>query len=178
MIMEAKKLKNLVIEIFHGDITECDDDAIVNAANNALWMGSGVAGAIKAKGGIEIEKEAMGKGPVAPGSAVETGAGRLKAHHVIHAAVMGQDLGTNEGLIRAAVRNSLALADRLGMDSIVFPALGTGVGRFPVDKCAEIMFDEVIKFDKAGPGHLKKVKFALYSKKAYDDFEIIYRGIV
>ena len=176
--MEAKKLKNLVIELVHGDITECDDDVIVNAANNALWMGAGVAGAIKAKGGIEIEKEAMAKGPVAPGSAVETGAGKLKAHHIIHAAVMGQDLETNENLIRLAVRNSLTLADRLGMDSIVFPALGTGVGRFPVNKCAAIMFDEVIKFDKTGPGHLKKVKFALYSKRAYDDFEIIYRNII
>lgn len=176
--MEAKKLKNISIELIHGDITECDEDIIVNAANNSLWMGAGVAGAIKAKGGIEIEKEAMEKGPIAPGGAVETGAGKLKAHHIIHAAVMGQDLETSENLIRTAAWNSLVLADRLGMDSIVFPALGTGVGRFPIGRCAEIMFDEVMKFDRKGPAHLKRVKFALFSKKAYEDFKMIYRNII
>jgi O-acetyl-ADP-ribose deacetylase (regulator of RNase III) len=175
--MEARKLNNLVIEITHGDITDCDDDIIVNAANNGLWMGAGVAGAIKAEGGIEIEKEAMEKGPIKPGEAVATRGGRLKARFVIHAAVMGQDLRTNARYIREAIISSLDLADELGMGSIAFPALGTGVGRFPIDECAEIMFDQVKKFDLEMPAHVKRIRFVLFSKQAYEIFKSIYLTI-
>ena len=172
--MEAKKLKNIGVELMHGDITECGDDIIVNAANTSLWLGAGVAGAIKAKGGISIEKEAMAKGPVKPGQAVATGAGKLKARFIIHAAVMEEDLRTNEQYIREAVRNSLKLADSMGMGSIVFPALGTGVGRFPLKKCAKAMLEETVAFDAAGPEHVKRVKFALFTEQAYKDFKEIY----
>lgn len=175
--MEAKKLVNLSVELVRGDITDCDDDIIVNAANTSLWLGAGVAGAIKAKGGIEIEKEAMAKGPIKPGQAVATGAGKLKARFVIHAAVMEEDLRTNEGYIGSATAGSLRLADSMGMGSIVFPALGTGVGGFPLKKCAQVMFEETVKFDKSGPKHVKRVKFALFSKQAYDSFKEIYLKI-
>ena len=175
--MEAKQLRNLTLELIHGDITECDDDIIVNAANTRLWLGSGVAGAIKAKGGIEIEKEAMAKGPVNAGQAVVTRAGRLKARFVIHAVVMAEDLKTNEVYIREATQNSLKLADSVGMGSIVFPALGTGVGRFPLLTCAKVMMEEIIKFDAAKPKHVKRVRFALFSKQAYDEFKGMYLKI-
>jgi O-acetyl-ADP-ribose deacetylase len=175
--MEAKQLRNISLEILHGDITECDDDIIVNAANTSLWLGAGVAGAIKAKGGIEIEKEAMAKGPIAPGQAVATGAGKLKARFIIHAAVMEEDLRTNEGYIRAATENSLKLADSMGMGSIVFPALGTGVGRFPLKICARVMMEEVSKFDKTRPLHVNRVRFALFSSQAYEEFKEIYLKI-
>src|SRR5687768_4302244 len=92
----------LTIEIVEGDIAAQDTDAIVNAANNHFWMGAGVAGAIKARGGVEIEREAMAQGPVDPGRCVVTSGGRLAARHVIHAAVMGQDLVTSASIIERA----------------------------------------------------------------------------
>ena len=175
--MEAKKLRNIAVELIRGDITGLNDDIIVNAANTGLMLGAGVAGAIKSKGGIEIEKEAMAKGPIKPGQAVATGAGRLKARFVIHAAVMQEDLKTNESYIRKATENSLKLADSLGMGSIVFPALGTGVGRFPLKTCAKVMMEEVVKFDGNKPLHVNRVRFALFTKQAYEEFKESYLKI-
>ena len=112
--MISKKLQHIVIELVHGDITAVPADIIVNAANNELWMGSGVAGAIKIKGGREIETEAMSKGPAAPGEAVYTKAGKLSYRHVIHAAVMGRDIPPDSVIIEEAVSNSLKLAEKIG----------------------------------------------------------------
>src|SRR5438309_9078833 len=92
-------------EVVEGDITKLAVDAIANAANDRLWMGSGVAGAIKRAGGEEIEREAMSKGPIPVGTAVATGAGQLQARYVIHGAVMGQDLQTSAGLVRQTTRS-------------------------------------------------------------------------
>jgi O-acetyl-ADP-ribose deacetylase len=175
--MVSKKLQNIVIEIRRGDITDCEADILVNAANTSLWMGAGVAGALKMKGGTSIETEAVAKGPILPGWAVETGAGNLKARFVIHAAVMGTDFKTNAKYIELAQWNAFALAEKLAMSSIAFPALGTGVGAFPITECAQLMFKITSKFDKAGPVHIKNVIFLLYSKKAYDEFEKVYRTI-
>src|SRR5215468_453158 len=139
------------IEIRQGDITEQRDiDAIVNAANTELWLGSGVAGAIDARGGPEIEREAVAQGPIRLGEAVKTGAGNLPNKFVIHAAAMGyreedQAAPKLEGslssaeIIRSATTSSLVLADRLGCRSIAFPALATGAAGFPVDLCAQVM---------------------------------------
>ena len=129
----------LDLEVVDGDITALDVDAIGNAANDHLWMGAGVAGAIKRAGGDEIEREAIGKGPVPVGSAVATGAGRLQARYVIHGAVMGQDLRTSADLIERTTRSCLELADELGCESLALPAFGTGVGGFPLGECARIM---------------------------------------
>ncbi len=157
------------IEFFRGDITQIKADALVNAANNHLWMGAGVAGAIKRAGGSQIEAEAVSKGPVAVGEAVVTTAGSLKAKYVIHAAVMGPDLSTDADKIRLATRNSLLRAAELGIESIAFPALGTGVGGFPVAECARIMINEVLAYpsDKTS---LKKVVFALFDERSYQVF--------
>ena len=113
------------IKFVKGDITDMEVDAIVNAANNELWMGGGVAGAIKRKGGIEIEEEAVKKGPIPVGEAIVTGAGKLKAKYVIHGAVMGRDLQTDAEKIKNATINSLKRAEELGLKSIAFPAFGT-----------------------------------------------------
>src|SRR5512141_963847 len=131
----SRKIDRLQLTVILGDITEQATDAIVNAANNHLWMGAGVAGAIKARGGEEIEREAMKLGPIEPGQAVTTTAGRLRARYCIHAAAMGQDLATSAELITRATRSALAEAARLDIDSVAFPALGTGVGGFPADAC-------------------------------------------
>jgi len=168
MVKESQKIK---IRLIQGDITEQEVDAIVNAANNHLWMGVGVAGAIKRKGGNEIEKEAMSKGPITIGEAVVTKAGKLKAKYVIHAAVMGQDLVTNKEYIRNATLNSLKRAEELKISSIAFPAFGTGVGGFPVNECARIMLDEVKNFSKKAK-YLKEIRFVLFDKKSYDAWSV------
>lgn len=158
------------VEVYKGDITQFELDALVNAANNRLWMGGGVAGAIKRAGGGEIETEAVGKGPIAIGEAIVTGAGRLKASYIIHAAVMGPDLRTDAEKIRRAAENSLKRADGLGIKSLAFPALGTGVGGFPLDECARIMMGQVFKHS-AGKTGLERVVFVLYDELAYQAFK-------
>jgi len=160
------------IELIQGDITELDTPAIVNAANNHFWMGAGVAGAIKKKGGKEIEDEAVKQGPKPVGEAIVTKAGKLKAKYVIHAAVMGQDLSTNREKIGSATYNSLLRAHELGIESIAFPALGTGVGGFPFSEAAEVMYLAVEKFSKEHPDtSIKKVIFCLYGDEAYKAFK-------
>ena len=158
------------IEVYRGDITQLELDALVNAANNRLWMGGGVAGALKRVGGREIEDEALKKGPIPIGEAVVTGAGKLKAKYVIHAAVMGQDLTTDAEKIRQATKNSLLRADEIGIKSIAFPALGTGVGGFPLDECARIMISEV-RQHSTRKTELERVVFALYGEPAYQAFK-------
>ncbi|MDP2919825.1 MAG: macro domain-containing protein [Dehalococcoidia bacterium] len=158
------------IEVHEGDITRFEADALVNAANNHLWMGAGVAGALKRAGGMEIEEEAVKKGPVPVGEAVVTGAGRLKAKYVIHAVVMGQDLRTSAVKIQQATANSLRRADELGIKSIVFPALGTGVGGFSLEDCARVMLTAVRAYAQAGTG-LEKVIFVLFGEPAYRVFK-------
>src|SRR5881397_572062 len=111
----------LDLDVVDGDITALEVDAIANAANNALWMGAGVAGAIKRAGGEEIEREAVALAPIQVGEAVATGAGRLKASHVVHAAVMGQDLQTSAEAISKATRRTLEVADDLGARSLALP---------------------------------------------------------
>lgn len=166
------KIGKTVIRLEKGDITEMNVDAIVNAANNHLWMGAGVAGAIKRKGGEEIEREAVSKGPIPVGEAVVTRAGRLKAKYVIHAAVMGQDLKTSERMIREATYNSLLRADELFLRSIAFPAFGTGVGGFPFDRCAKAMLDEVrLYLTEVEDTNLEEIFFVLYTDEIFKAFE-------
>ena len=157
----------LTLQILDGDIAAQDVDAVVNAANNHFWMGSGVAGALKKRGGASIEAEAMALGPVEPGDAVVTGGGRLPARHVIHAAVMAQDLETSADVIERATRRTLQLADERGFTSVAFPAFGTGVGGFSVRQCAEIMIG-VIRTHT--PRTLRLARFVLFGQAAYRTF--------
>ncbi len=157
------------IDVHQGDITQITVDAVVNAANNRLWMGGGVAGALKRAGGPEVEAEALSKGPIPVGEAAVTSAGRLPSRYVIHAAVMGQDLRTDAEKIRQATRNSLLRADELSVKTIAFPALGTGVGGFPLGECARIMINEVIRHTAGGSG-LERVVFVLFDGLAYQAF--------
>src|SRR5262245_42552746 len=119
------------IAIERGDITDWEVDAIVNAANTSLVMGTGVAGAIKRKGGDIIQEEALGQAPVEVGEAVLTTGGNLNATHIIHGAVMGTDLKTDGELITKTTRAVLALAEKHRLTSIALPALGAGVGHVP-----------------------------------------------
>jgi O-acetyl-ADP-ribose deacetylase len=157
------------VRLIKGDITTVTCDAIVNAANDRLWMGGGVAGAIKRRGGEEIEREARRLGPVPVGRAIATGGGRLPARYVIHAVTMGQDLVTSEPTIGAATQSALRLADELGLRSLALPALGTGVGGFPLDRAAAAMAREVAAYISAG-GRLTDILFVLFDDPALTAF--------
>jgi O-acetyl-ADP-ribose deacetylase (regulator of RNase III) len=155
------------LEVVEGDITTLEVDAIANAANNHLWMGAGVAGAIKRAGGEEIEREAVQQGPIEIGDAVATGAGRLRARWVVHGAVMGQDLRTNGELVRRTTESCLRVADELGAETLALPAFGTGVGGFPLDECARIMVDAARAYE---PSSLQRVVFAVFGAEAKEAF--------
>jgi O-acetyl-ADP-ribose deacetylase (regulator of RNase III) len=158
------------LEVAEGDITALDVDAIANAANDALWMGAGVAEAIKRAGGAEIEREAVAQGPIEVGNAVATGAGRLQARYVVHGAVMGQDLRTNADLVARTTRRCLEVADELGCESLALPAFGTGVGGFPLDECARIMVAEARAYE---PRSLRRVVFAVFGAEAERAFSAV-----
>jgi len=169
------KIKNTEIKIVQGDITESKVDAIVNAANNKLVMGGGVAGAIKRKGGKIIEDEAVQKGPIKIGEAIFTTAGNLPAKYVIHAATMGMDFKTDEIKIRDSCRNTLKVAEELKVSSLAFCALGCGVGGFPHLASAKIMAQEVFRHLRETQSELKEIIFCLYDKEAYD---IFHKGVI
>jgi O-acetyl-ADP-ribose deacetylase (regulator of RNase III) len=159
----------LQIEIVKGDITQVDTEVIVNAANNRFWMGSGVAGAIRAAGGEVIEEEAMAHGTVLPGVAIMTGAGKLPFKAIFHAAVMGQDLRTRDTFIRQATIACLNLAEQYKIRSIAFPAFGTGVGGFPITACANLMIGAVRAMEPRLTS-LERVVFCLFDDVTWKVF--------
>jgi len=169
-IVARRIINGVELEVIKGDITEMDTDAIVNAANNRLWMGAGVAGAIKRKGGASIEAEAVSKGPIPIGEAVVTNAGRLKVKFVIHAAGMGQDLTTDAKKIASCTTASLHRADEVGARSVSFPAIGTGVGGFPLDKAASVMIDAAVRYSRKGTD-IRLIRFTLFDDEARRAFE-------
>lgn len=159
------------IQIQQGDLTEMEVDAIVNAANNDLMLGAGVAGAILRKGGDSIQKECDEIGSIPLGYAAITGAGKLKARYVIHAASMG--LGgehTTAKSLRTSTAHSLRIAAERKLKSIAFPAVGTGVSRFPVDECAQIMLMEVAHHLKSDTS-IETVYFVLFDERTRDTFQ-------
>jgi len=127
------------ILIIAGDLVEQEVDAIVNAANNDLILGGGVAGAIRSRGGPTIQAECDAHGPVKVGDAAVTGAGELPAHHVIHAASMALGGVTTAESLQSSMENAFRLAQQLGVKTIGVPAVGTGIAGFPIDACAVVM---------------------------------------
>ncbi|MGC9316950.1 MAG: macro domain-containing protein [Armatimonadota bacterium] len=170
--MSDYQVGGLTVEVAEGDITEADVEAITNAANNHLWMGSGVAGAIKRKGGEQVEREAVGKGPIEVGSAVETSAGDLPQSYVIHGAVMGQDLQTDAALIARTTRSCLGLAEELGVTSLALPAFGTGVGGVDVAECATAMLEAIEEF-AGSQESLQRVVLVLFGEDTWRAFDAV-----
>jgi O-acetyl-ADP-ribose deacetylase (regulator of RNase III) len=162
--------------IQQGDLTDMDVDAIVNAANNDLILGGGVAGAIRRKGGDEIQRECTKIGTIPVGYAAITGGGKLKARHVIHAASMQLGGGTSAGALRQSVAHTLRLADEHGIKTLAFPAVGTGVAGFPMKECAEIMLGETAKH-LAGNTKLETVFFVLFDEGACETFQRAWKKI-
>jgi O-acetyl-ADP-ribose deacetylase len=160
-----------IIELLEGDITGLDTDAIVNAANQHLQLGSGVAGAIRRKGGPSIQRECDDIGRCPVGGAVITGGGDLHARHVIHAVgPHGSDPDADEMLI-SATRSSLRVAEQNNLHSIAFPAISTGVFGYPIDKCARFMLRQAIEHFMQHNIHLEYIVFCLYGADAYKVFE-------
>ena len=162
-------MSDVELKAIQGDIATKSADALVNAAGTSLRMGSGVAGALRAAAGEEINREAMEKGPIELGEVAVTDAYALDAEYVIHAAAMphyGDGKATAESIQRAT-KNTLEAADRLGCRSIVSPALGCGVAGFDVADGAEIISETIAEYE---PEELKEVRLIGYSQ---DEYEVI-----
>ncbi len=158
------------IIILQGDITEADVEAVVNAANNDLQLGGGVAGAIRRKGGPSIQEECDRIGRVPRGEAAITGGGQLKAAYVIHAASMQLGGQTTAENLEASTRNSLMRAEEKKIRSIAFPAIGTGIAGFDTRQCAEIMLRTVTEHLKKKT-MLERVVFVLFDSQSREIFE-------
>ena len=158
------------IEILQGDLTEMGVDAIVNAANNDLQLGGGVAGAIRRKGGSAIQAECDEIGTIPVGGAAITTGGDLKARYVIHAASMQLGGRTEALALRSSTAHALRIAAQKGLRTIAFPAVGTGIAGFPMRDCAEIMLTEVARHFEQ-PTTLEKVSFVLFDQEALRTFK-------
>jgi O-acetyl-ADP-ribose deacetylase len=164
------------IVIQQGDLTETDVDAIVNPANNDLHLGGGVAGAIRRKGGDEIQRECDAIGSIPLGGAAITSGGRLKARHVIHAASMELGGRTSAADLRSSTAHSLRIASEHNLETIAFPAVGTGIARFPIRECAQIMLSEAMKHLQ-GETSLKKIFFVLFDADSLKIFEETWKDL-
>ena len=163
------KIGNRRLELVEGDITEMETDAIVNAANDRLVLGGGVAGAIRRKGGPEIQAECDRISGTFVGGAVITTGGRLKARHVIHAVGPRMGEGDEDRKLRDATVNSLKRADEHNLRSLAFPAISTGIFGFPIDRCARIMLGATLEYLRGKTG-LDRVVFCLFGPDAYQVF--------
>ncbi len=167
------QLEGTQLELAEGDITDLEVDAIVNAANEELKLGTGVAGAIREKGGPSIQEECDRIGGTPVGTAVLTGGGELKARHVIHAVGPQMGEGDEDRKLQSAIRSSLALADRHGLKLIALPAISTGNFGYPMDRCARILLTEVYRYLQGGT----KIERVVVSLLTDEDFEIFKREL-
>jgi O-acetyl-ADP-ribose deacetylase len=165
-----------IIEIRLGDITDFDVDAIVNAANNDLQLGGGLAGAIRRKGGPQIQAQCDKIGTIPVGGAAITSGGNLKARHVIHAASMQLGGGTTAHSLRSSTAHALRIAAQNGLKSVALPAIGAGIGGFAMRACAEIMLQETVKHFEQ-PTSIEKVIFVLFDKPALDVFQEVFAAM-
>ena len=159
------------IVIRKGDLTDFDGDAIVNAANTELILGSGVAGAIREKGGYQIQSECNKTGSIPLGQATITPAGDLKTKYVIHAAGMHLGERVETESLKECTINSLKVADKYKIKTLAFPAIGTGVGGYPLDKCAEVMISVVNDYLQSHESQIEKVYFILFDDDAFSIFQ-------
>ena len=161
------------IVLKQGDLTEMDVDAIVNAANNDLKLGGGLAGVIRRRAGDSIQRECDEIGTVPVGGAAITSGGKLKARHIIHAASMELGGETTAHALRISTAHALRIAAGKGFQTIAFPAIGTGIGGFPLSECAEIMLHQVVQHLKR-PTTLDEIHFVLFDAKTLTAFEKIF----
>jgi O-acetyl-ADP-ribose deacetylase len=171
---KSRLLQKIVIQ--QGDLTEMETDAIVNAANNDLLLGGGVAGAIRRKGGDEIQRQCDEIGSIPIGYAAITTGGNLKAKYVIHAASMQLGRNTTAESLRHSTEYSLRIAAERGLKTIAFPAVGTGIAGFPMKECAEIMLQEAVRHLKNGTS-LEKICFVLFDEDGREAFQTAWENL-
>ena len=169
------RIEETEIILQQGDITEFDGDSIVNAANTKLILGAGVAGAIRKKGGASIQEECNKIGSIKLGEAAVTNGGLLKTKFVIHGASMKLGGRTTENSLRDTIRNCLIIGVTKKIETIAFPAIGTGIAGFPIDECAEIMYEEFNKFLQTNKHHYKSITVFLFSEKDFDKFKAVFK---
>jgi O-acetyl-ADP-ribose deacetylase (regulator of RNase III) len=160
------------IELTQGDITALAVDAIVNAANEHLQLGGGVAGAIRRKGGSSIQAECDRIGGCPTGSAVVTGGGALPARWVVHAVgpVWAGGGEGEDGLLASAVRSALTRAEAAGARSVALPAISTGVYGFPLARAAKVSVDAAMDFARSARA-VERIVFCLFDEGAMKEFE-------
>lgn len=164
------QIHQTAVVLKRSDITEEDTDAIVNAANSHLQHGGGVAGAIVRKGGDVIQRESDRVGHVPVGSAAITGAGRLKARHVIHAVGPRMGEGNEDEKLRNATLASLRVAEQNNIQTIAFPAISTGIFGYPIDRCSRIMLTAVKEYCESSTA-ISEIRFCLFDSDALQVFE-------
>jgi len=170
------QINQTILELIEGDITTLDTDAIVNAANEQLAHGGGVAGAIARRGGPTIQRESnewiRRHGRVPTGSAAITSGGQLKARYVIHAVGPVYSATSRPAeLLASAVRSALRLADEHHLKSIALPAISAGIFGYPMAEAAQVMLQTTIKYlRQSKTTGLERVVFCLYGRKAYEAF--------
>ena len=164
-------LNGVVLKVVRGDITEMDVDAIVNPANSLLVMGGGVAGAIKRRGGREIEAEALKHAPLPVGKAIATGGGKLKVKYVIHAPTMERPaMRTTVDKVAKAAGAAVKLAVNMGLKSLAIPGMGTGVGGVSVYEAVSVMLRAIAEVLARNSGKLREIFLVAYSERDYEEF--------
>ncbi len=171
-------INKVIVELVQGDITELATDAVVNAANESLQLGGGVAGAIRRRGGPTIQHECNDIGGTSVGTAVITSGGNLKARYVIHAVGPRWGEGDEEQKLTNAVLSALKLADEKQLRSIVFPAISTGIFGFPKDRAANIMISTIIKYLKITKTTLRRIVLCLYDPTSLGIFENAMKALI
>lgn len=151
-------------DVVQGDIAAMSADCLVNAANTGLQMEAGVAGALREAGGEALNEAAVAAGPIELGEAVATDAYELDATHVVHAAAMEPGGQASAESIRSATREALHIADELGCESLIVPAIGTGVAGFEFAEGARIVMEVI---DEYKPRTLQDVRFVAYTDADY-----------
>jgi O-acetyl-ADP-ribose deacetylase (regulator of RNase III) len=170
----AIKMRTTSLEIVDIDITDVEEiDVLVNAASADLQLGTGVAGAILAKGGDSIQEECNRIGGTLVGTAVMTGPGLLAVRHIVHAVGPRMGEGEEDRKLASAVRSALALTERHGMKSLALPAISSGSFGFPMDRCARITLTEVQRYIQGGT----KLERIVIAVRGEDNFEIFKREL-
>jgi O-acetyl-ADP-ribose deacetylase len=175
-VLKQIKIRNTLISVARGDLTACDVDAVVNAANSHLQHGGGVAGAIVRKGGSVIQEESNKIGYVPVGESVLTTGGDLKARNVIHAVGPRWGEGDEEGKLARALQSTLALATAKGFSTIALPAISAGIFGFPKQRCAEILMGETVRFLNSNETTLNHVTFCLMDEAVIGHFLTVMKG--
>jgi len=174
VLLEKKLPSNQTIQIVQGDITTEEVDAIVNAANERLQHGGGVAWAISKKGGAAIQNESetwiRQRGPVTHSQPAWTSGGQLPAKYVIHAVGPVWGDGDEDKKLSAAITGSLRVADELKCSSMAMPAISTGIFGYPKDRAAKIIFSVYQDYFEHNSSGLQIVKLVLFDQATVDVF--------